>query len=353
MYQLETPVYFYLLLAIPLLLLLFVRLLLWRRRTRKKFADSHLLRKLSPDTSAFKATLKTGIILAAFACMVIALVNPKVGTKLETVKREGVAIVFAIDVSKSMLAEDIAPNRLEKAKRIASEIINNLAGDKIGIVIYAGQAFPQLPITTDYAAAKMFLQGLHTDMVSSQGTAIDDAVRLAGRYYDPEEKTNKVLLIISDGEDHSDNALAAVKEAVEQGISIFTIGIGTSQGAPIPQKVDGIVESYKKDKDGEVVITKRNDAMLTEIAQTGNGAYIDGANTENAVAFVKETLEKMDKTEFESKQFADFKDQFQWFLAAAMALLLLDVFLLERKTAWLKRLNLFNEKDTEPGEKRS
>lgn len=343
MYQLEAPTYFYLLLVIPLLLLLFLQLLLWRHRTRKKFADSALLRKLSPDTSTFKSIIKTGVLLLAFACLVIALVNPKIGTKLETVKREGVAIVFAIDVSKSMLAEDIAPNRLEKAKRIVSEIINNLAGDKTGIVVYAGQAFPQLPITTDYAAAKMFLQNINTDMVSSQGTAIDEAITLAQKYYDPEDPTNKVLFIISDGEDHSDNALSAVEEAAEQGIRVFTIGVGTAKGSPIPEKLNGIVESYKKDQNGEVVITKRNDLILTEIAQRGKGAYIDGTSTEDAIAFVKETLEKMDKTEFEAKQFADFKGQFQWFLGAAIALLLLDIFLLERKTAWLKRLNLFNE----------
>jgi Ca-activated chloride channel homolog len=347
MYQLDEKIYFYLLLIIPLLLLLFLSLQLWKKRTQKRFAESALLQKLSPDKSTFKPILKLTIILLAFSCLSIALVNPKIGTKLETIKREGLEVVFAVDVSKSMLAEDIAPNRLEKAKRIVSEIINNLASDKIGIIVYAGQAFPQLPITTDYAAAKMFLQSITTDMLSSQGTAIDDAIDLAKTYYYDDEQTNKVLFIVSDGEDHSEGAVSAVKDAVNQGIRIFTIGIGTTKGSPIPEKINGIVESYKKDQTGEVVITKLNERILTDIAQKGNGTYINGTNTEEVLELVKDTLAKMDRTAFEAKEFADFKDQFQWFLGAAIFFLFLDIFLLERKTAWLQKLNLFNEKKSE------
>ena len=188
----------------------------------------------------------------AFACLAIALVNPKIGTKLETVKREGVDIVFAVDVSKSMLAEDIAPNRLEKSKQLVTQIINNLASDRIGIIAYAGKAFPQLPITTDYASAKMFLQSMNTDMLSSQGTAIDEAIKLARTYYDDEEQTNRVLFIISDGEDHSDIAINLAEEAANEGIRIFTIGVGTANGGPIPIKRNGIVLNYKKDN------TRRN-----------------------------------------------------------------------------------------------
>ena len=270
------------------------------------------------------------------------------GTKLETVKREGVDIVFALDVSKSMLAEDIAPNRLEKAKRLVSEIINQLASDRIGIIAYAGQAFPQLPITTDYGAAKMFLQSMNTDMLTSQGTAIDQAIELASTYYDDEDQTNRVLFIISDGEDHSEGStLGAVEEATEQGIRIFTIGVGKSKGAPIPLKVNGVVESLKKDANGEVVITKMNQQVLEDIADEGNGEYIDGSNTEEAVEFIKEQLNQMDKKEFEAKQFAEYKDQYQWFLGAGLFFLFLDVFVLDKKTKWLKKLNLFNEKKVE------
>ncbi len=343
MYQLEEKIYFYVLVIIPVLALLFLFLQLWKRKAQHKFADKELLKKLSPSNSTFKSILKLIVISLAFASLAIALVNPKIGTKLETVKREGVDIVFAVDVSKSMLAEDIAPNRMEKSKRLVSEIVNQLGSDRVGIIAYAGQAFPQLPITTDYAAAKMFLQSMNTNMLSSQGTAIDEAINLAKTYYNDEEQTNRVLFIISDGEDHSQGSIDAVEDARNQGIRIFTIGVGTAKGGVIPIKVNKITESYKKDNKGEVVITRLNEKVLSDIATKGNGAYINGNNTEEVVDFVKETLSQMDKKEFEAKQFADYKDQFQWFLGFAVFLLFIDVFLLERKTAWLQKLNLFNE----------
>jgi len=345
MVQLDEKIYFYLLFIIPVIIVLFLLVVVWKKRTQKKFADSELLKRLTPNRSYNKGTLKLIVFLLALAGLIVGLVNPKVGTKLETVKREGVDIVFALDVSKSMLAEDIAPNRIEKAKRLVSEIINQLASDRIGIIAYAGQAFPQLPITTDYGAAKMFLQGMNTDMLSSQGTAIDQAIELATTFFDDEEQTNRVLFIISDGEDHSEGTtLSAVEDAVEAGIRIYTIGVGNPQGAPIPLKRNGIVESLKKDSQGEVVITKLNQKILVDISDEGNGKYIDGSNTEEAVEIIKEELLQMDKKEFEAKQFAEYKDQFQWFLGAALLLLFLDIFILDRKTKWLKKLNLFNEK---------
>lgn len=344
MIQLDEKAYFYLLGIIPVLVLLFVIHQLWKRRAQRRFADARLLRRLAPDRSFFKPQLKFLLLLAGFALLVVGLVNPKMGTKLETVKREGVDIVFAVDVSKSMLAEDIAPNRLEKAKRLVSEIINELASDRVGIIAYAAQAYPQLPITTDYGAAKMFLQSMNTDMLSSQGTAIGQAIDLAATYFDDEEQTNRVLFIVSDGEDHSEGGMPeAIEKALEQGIRIYTIGVGSTRGAPIPIKRNGALESLKKDTQGEVVITRLNEEVLSEIASEGNGAYIDGANTADAVAFISETLQQMDKMEFEAKQFAEFKDQFQWFLGGALLLLFLDIFVLERKTGWLKKLDLFNE----------
>jgi Ca-activated chloride channel family protein len=346
MIQFDEKFYFYLMALIPVLLLIYVVHQIWKRRTQKRFADPALLRKLAPDRSLFKPQLKLILFLLALAFLTLGLVNPKMGTKLETVKREGVDIVFAVDVSKSMLAEDIAPNRLEKGKRIVSEIINELASDRVGIIAYAGQAYPQLPITTDYGAAKMFLQSLNTDMLTSQGTAINEAIKLASTYYNDEEQTNRVLLIISDGEDHSEGAvLDAVDLATEQGIKIYTIGIGQLKGAPIPIKRNGVLETLKKNSEGEVVITRLNEEVLTEIASDGNGAYINGENTAEVVELIKETLDQMDKKEFEAKQFAEFKDQFQWFLGIALLLLFLDIFVLERKTAWLRRLDLFNEKN--------
>ncbi|MFD1615982.1 VWA domain-containing protein [Gelatiniphilus marinus] len=341
--QLEEKIWFWALGIIPVILLLFLVLQIWKHNTQNKFADKKQLNRLSPNRSLFKSILKIVVLSLAFACLALALVNPKIGTKLETVKREGIDIVFAVDVSKSMLAEDIAPNRLEKSKQLVTQIINNLASDRVGIIAYAGKAFPQLPITTDYASAKMFLNSMNTDMLSSQGTAINEAIKLAKTYFDDEQQTNRVLIIISDGEDHSEQAAAVAEEANNEGIRIFTIGVGDVKGGPIPEKRNGIILNYKKDNQGETVITRLNEETLKSIAAEANGAYINGKNTNNVVESIREILNKMDKTEFEAKQFAEYKDQFQWFLGFGIFFLLLDIFLLERKTAWLKKLNLFNE----------
>lgn len=341
--QLEEKIWFWALLIIPIILVLFLVLQLWKRKTQNKFANQAILKRLSPNKSLFKSILKIVVLCLAFASLTMALVNPKIGSKLETVKREGVDIVFAVDVSKSMLAEDIAPNRIDKSKQLVTQIINNLASDRVGIIAYAGKAFPQLPITTDYGSAKMFLQNMNTDMMSSQGTAINEAIELAKTYYDDDQQTNRILVIISDGEDHSEAAARVAEEASEAGIRIFTIGVGSEKGGPIPIKRNGVILNYKKDRQGETVITKLNEETLKNIAKAANGVYINGNNTGKVVEEIRGILNKMDKTEFESKQFAAYESQFQWFLGFGILLLFIDIFLLERKTAWLKKLNLFNE----------
>lgn len=343
MFQLEEKIWFWLFLVLPLMLVIFIWLQLWKKRAQRRFANAALLNKLSEDQSLFKSILKFTTLCLSMSCFILALVNPKVGTKLEKIKREGVDVVFAVDVSKSMLAEDVAPNRIEKSKQLVTQIINNLASDRIGIIAYAAKAFPQLPITTDYASAKMFLRSMDTDMLSSQGTAIDDAIRLALTYYNDDEQTNRVLIILSDGEDHNDSSADIASIASEEGIKIFTIGVGTEKGGPIPLKRNGIVLSYKKDQDNQTVITKLNKETLKTIANEGNGSFISGNITKEVVEQVSDILSQMDKKEFEAKEVAEYKDQFQWFLALGLLFLLLDLLFLERKTAWLKRLNLFNE----------
>lgn len=347
MYQLEETYYFYLLGIIPVLVLLFFVILIWKKGAQKRFADQEALSKLSPARSSFKPLLKMIFVLLALSFIVIALVNPKIGTSLEEVKREGVDIVFAIDVSKSMLAEDIAPNRLEKSKQLVSQTLNSLGGDRVGIVGYAGSAFPQLPITTDYNAARMFLNSMNTNMVSSQGTAIAEAIELAKTYYDEEDQTNRVLIIISDGEDHQGNIEATLNEADELGIKIITIGVGTISGGPIPIKENGILQEYVRDNNGERVVTRMEEEMLKEIAEQTDGIYMPGTSTATVVEEVNEFLNTLDQQEFESLEFADYKSQFQWFLGVSLLLLFIDVFFLERKTSWLERLNLFNEKKNE------
>ena len=343
MYQLEEKIWFWAFIIIPVILMVFLWTFFWKKRIQKSFGSAVVLKRLSPDLSFFKSSLKFIILCLAVGFLVIGLINPKIGTKLETIKREGVDIVFAIDVSKSMLAEDVAPNRLEKSKQLVTQIINNLASDRVGIIAYAGKAFPQLPITTDYASAKMFLQSMNTDMLSSQGTAINEAIQLSRNYFDDEEQTNRVLIIISDGEDHNDLSIEVAEAASGEGIKIYTIGVGSENGGPIPLKRNGVVMSYKKDQNNETVITKLNKETLRLIANEAKGSYIDGSQTAAVVDQVRAILSVMDKKEFEAKEFAEYKDQFQWFLGVGLFFLILDVLLLERKTAWLKRLNLFNE----------
>ena len=341
----DQPFYFYLLLALPIMVGAYLFYRVWKSRKQNHFARAENLRLLSPNRSLYKGILKFSLQILGIACLILALVNPKIGTKLETVKREGIDIVFAVDVSKSMLAEDIAPNRLEKAKRLVSEIINDLASDRVGIIAYAGQAYPQLPITTDYGAAKMFLQSMNTDMLSSQGTAIEAALELANTFFNDEDQTNRVLFILSDGEDHSGKVpVERIKLARENNIRIFTIGVGKTKGSPIPLKSRGVTESYKKDQQGEVVLSKLNEEVMIELAQLGGGRYLPGLDTEEVVEQIQEELAQMDKKEFEAKEFAEYQDQFQWFLGAGFLLLFLDVFVLDRKTEWLRKLNLFNDK---------
>ena len=341
--ELDEKKYLYLLFILPLIVLVFLANLYWKRKKQREFGDLEMVKKLSPESSVFKPVLKLVMLLLAFLGLIIALVNPKIGTKMETVKREGIDIVFAMDVSKSMLAEDVAPNRLDKSKQIVSQIINQLGSDRIGIVAYAGSAFPVLPITSDYSVAKMFLQSMNTEMVSSQGTSLDEAIRLAITYFDQKSKTSKLLVLISDGEDHSEDAQAAADEASKAGLKIITIGLGTEKGATIPLKRNGVVESFQKDNNNQVVITKMNKESLEAIAKATKGGYVNGNNTKNVLEYIKATLDNIQKTEFESTEMADFQSQFQWFLGFAFLLLFTDVFLLERKTKWVKKLDLFNE----------
>ncbi len=344
MYQIEAPEYFILLVIIPVLWVVYFYMRFWQRKKQKALFESRLLDKVVIERSRFKPFIKLILLSLSLLFLITGLTNPKMGSKLETVKRRGVDIVFAIDVSKSMDAEDIAPSRLEKAKRLVSKIIDNLVSDRIGVIAYAGEAYPLLPITTDYAAAKIFLQNMNTGLVSSQGTAIDDAINLATTYFD-EEDTNKILIILSDGEDHSQKAVDAAKEATKQGVTIFSIGIGTKKGSVIPIKSNGVLYGYKKDKNGQTVITRLNDKILKEIASVTGGKYIDGTNTKKVVAYIKDALDKMDKREFETTKFSEYEDQFQWFLLAGLLFLVMYLIVLERETQWLRKLNLFNELD--------
>ena len=258
MYELENISWSWLFLLIILISILFIFDRAWKIKTQKLFFSKSNLDRLSPNISNLKPIIKIFFMIIGTSMFIIAMINPKIGTKIETFQRLGVDIVFAVDVSKSMLAEDIAPSRIEKSKQLVGQVINNLGGDRIGIVAYAGKAFPQLPLTTDYSSAKMFLQNMNTDMLSSQGTAIDEAIRLSSTYFDQDQSTERLLFIVSDGEDHNDLSYEMADLAAKNNITIYSIGVGTEKGSPIPIKKNGIVMSYKKDINGEVVITKLN-----------------------------------------------------------------------------------------------
>ena len=343
MYLFDNPSYLYLTLIIPIVIIINWFYMAWRNKIQKYFSNNKLLDQISPNRSNFKLNLKLVLELFIILFLSIALANPKIGTELKSINREGVDIVFAIDVSKSMLAEDVAPNRLTRSKRIISEIINSLSTDRVGIVAYAAQAIPQVPLTTDFASVKNFLQIIDTDMLSSQGTSIDSALNLSVNFFDQNSDTNRVLILISDGEDHDDIPDSIIKLISENNINLITIGVGLEAGTTIPIKIDGTVDSYKKDINGDVVITKRNSDFLLKIASSSKGEYIDGNSTEDALELVKTKLDKIDKSEFESSEFVEYKQQFQIFILLSLLFIISDIFIFQTKTKWIQHLNLFNE----------
>ena len=343
MYLFDNPFYLYLTLIIPIVIIINWFYMAWRNKIQKFFSNNKLLDQISPNRSNFKLNLKLVLELFIILFLSIALANPKIGTELKSINREGVDIVFAIDVSKSMLAEDVAPNRLTRSKRIISEIINSLSSDRVGIVAYAAQAIPQVPLTTDFASVKNFLQVIDTDMLSSQGTSIDSALNLSVNFFDQNSDTNRVLILISDGEDHDDIPESIINLISENNINLITIGIGQEAGTTIPIKIDGTVDSYKKDINGDVVITKRNSDFLLKIASSSKGEYIDGNSTEDALELVKTKLDKIDKSEFESSEFVEYKQQFQIFILLSLLFIISDIFIFQTKTKWIQHLNFFNE----------
>lgn len=346
MFQLEESKYLYLLLIIPILVVFFIFNLYWKNKKQKEFGDLELVKKLIPEYSGFKSILKFLLLVLGLTALIIAITNPRLGTKMETIKREGIDIVFALDVSKSMLAEDVAPNRLEKSKQIINQIINNLQGDRIGLIAYAGSAYPILPMTSDYSIGKMYLQNANTNMLSSQGTALNQAISQAVNFFDDDQQS-KLLILISDGEDHGDGAKEASELAKEKGIKIVTISVGSAKGANIPIKENGKLLGYKKDSNGETVVTKMNAETLKLIAQETKGKYLDGNNTKAVVDNLQTVLASIEKNESETQQVAEFKSQYQWFLSLGFLLLFIDLLMFERKTAWFQKLNLFKEKRDE------
>jgi Ca-activated chloride channel family protein len=340
MLRFEHPYYFYLFALIPLLLVLYLLMVRWKKRALLRYGDPEIVKTLMPDYSQKRLFYKFVLLLLAFTSLVIALANPQIGSRFEKVERKGIDIMIALDVSNSMLSEDIQPNRIERAKQAVSRLIDNLANDRIGLVVFAGKAYTQMPITTDYAAARLFLSGINPGMVPTQGTAIGEAIDICVKAFG-ESKKSKAIIIISDGENHQDDAILAAKKAYDHDVRIYTVGIGSPDGAPIPMIINGNNAGYKKDKDGNTIITKMDPEALREIATAGQGVYVNG-NSTNSLQAVLDNIDKLEKSSIDSKVFSDYEDRFQYFLALSLLLLICEIFIFERKARWADRIKLFD-----------
>ena len=334
--------YFYLLLLIPLFVTVFILFLVWRKKALNRFGNKTVLMQLMPEYSNIRLVLKFILLLFAYTFLIIAITGPQTGSKLEEVKRKGIDLMLAVDVSNSMLAEDIKPDRLERAKQSISRLIEKLDGDRIGIVVFAGKAFMQLPITTDYGAAKMFLSTINTNIISTQGTAIADALEMATSSFG-QSKHNKAIVIITDGEDHQGNVLEQAEAAVKKGISIYTIGMGSPDGAPIPIYNGNIQIGYKKDREGTTIISRLDETLLQRMASLGNGIYVRANNSETGLQKIFEDISKIQKTEIESRQFSDYEDRFQYFLALSLLFLIFELFVFDKKNQWFSRFRPFEK----------
>lgn len=340
MFRFAHTYYFYLTALIPVLTALLVLFLFWKRRTLERYGNRAVIGQLMPEYSGVKTILKFILVMLAMLSLVFALANPQTGSRLEKVKRKGIDLMICLDVSNSMLAQDIKPDRLERAKQSISRLIDNLDGDRIGIIVFAGKAYTQLPITSDYAAAKMFTSTINTNIVAVQGTALADAIELASNSFG-ESKRNRAMIIITDGEDHQGNTLEQAEAAVKKGIAIYTIGMGLPEGVPIPQYNGNVMTGYKKDRDGQTVMTRLDETLLQQVASLGKGMYVRATNSETGLNKILDDINKIQKTEIEEKQFSDYETRFQYFVGLALILLLLDLFVFERKTSWLKRVKPF------------
>ena len=335
--------YLYALFLVLPFLLIFWMYNIWKKKAKRRFGDVSVIEGLMPLVSEGKPVFKFTLIIIAYIFLVIGIADPQVGSKLEKVKREGIDLMLVLDVSNSMLAEDIKPNRLERSKMAISNLIDKLEGDRLGIIIFAGNAYKQLPLTTDYSAAKLFLSAVDTKIVPTQGTAIGEAIEMAIKSFDDQEH-NKAIVIITDGENHEDDAVGAATQASEQGIKIFTIGMGLPEGAPIPLYNNyGTQTGFKKDRQGQTVITKLNEDMLRQIAAAGDGAYARANNASTGLRKIFDEISGIEKKEIETKQFTNYEDRFQIYLAIALIFLIVEMLIATRKSRWAQRFNIFGK----------
>ena len=340
MFRFANISFLYLLALIPVFTVLLVLFLVWRKKALNRFGEFHLIHRLIPEFSTGRLVFKFVLLMIAFTFLVLALADPQTGSKMEKVQRKGIDVMIALDVSNSMLAEDIRPSRLERAKQSISKLIDRLDGDRIGIIVFAGKAYNQLPITTDYGAAKMFLSAINTNIVPVQGTAIADAVDMATNSFG-QSTHNKAIIVISDGEDHQGDVLGKTEVAAKKGIVMYTVGMGIPEGGPIPVYNGEIRTGYKKDRYGSTIITHLDESLLQRIASVGKGMYVRANNSEEGWQKVFDDLNKIQKSELESRQFSDYEDRFQYFIGFSLLFLIFELFVFDKKNQWFSRFKPF------------
>ena len=339
MFRFAHPELLYLLLVIPLLIVFYIVMVNKKKKAIAEFGNPELLKPLMPLVSFKRGAWKFVMILIALMFVIIGVAGPQFGSKLQQVKKQGVELMVVLDVSNSMLAQDIKPNRLEKAKMAISRMVEKLSDDKVGMIVFAGNAYVQLPITTDYSSAKLFLSNINTDIVPVQGTAIGAAIDLAAKSFTPETETSKAIIVITDGENHQDDAVAAARVAHEKGITIHTIGMGLEQGAPIPEK--GNPGQFMKDGSGNVVVSKLDEQTLQEIAKAGEGMYVRASNTDVGLSRLLDEVGKMEKSILEEKVYTDYAEKYQYFILIGLFFIFLEFMILGRRNKRLMKINIF------------
>lgn len=342
MFRFADPNVLYLLIILPFVAIFYFYSNYRRTKRLRKYGDPELLSMLMPEASAHRPVFKFWVLWIALGLSIVMLARPQFGTRLEKVKRSGIETIIALDISNSMLAEDVVPSRLEKAKSLISRLVSNFNDDKVGLIVFAGDAFTQLPITSDYISAKMFLESINPSLITKQGTAIAAAINLASRSFTPQEGVGRAIIVITDGENHEGGVSEAIKTATEKGIQVNVLGVGMPDGAPIP--VEG-TNDYRRDRDGNVIVTRLNEPMCQEIAKEGKGIYVRVDNTNNAQRAISREIDKMAKADVETQVYTEFNEQFQAVAWLILLLLMAEMLITERKNPLFRNIHLFSNKN--------
>ena len=338
MFRFADPNVLYLLIILPFVAIFYFYSNYRCTKRLRKYGDPELLSMLMPEASAHRPVFKFWVLWIALGLSIVMLARPQFGTRLEKVKRSGIETIIALDISNSMLAEDVVPSRLEKAKSLISRLVSNFNDDKVGLIVFAGDAFTQLPITSDYISAKMFLESITPSLISSQGTNIGEAIRLAIKSFTPQEKIGRAIIVITDGENHEGGAVEAAKEAASKGMKVFVLGIGSPDGSPIPLEGSN---DYRKDNQGNVIVTRLNEQMCREVAQAGNGVYIRVDNSSSAQSLLQKEIDKLTKSDLESTVYSNYNEQFPALAWIIIVLLIIEVVVLDKKNPLFKNIKLF------------